>query len=60
MSTDRLVIQNPANGDTLAELEKDNFETVHAKLQKLKEGQKAWKQKPLAERISIIRDYHNL
>ena len=60
MSTDRLVIQNPANGDTLAELEKDNFETVHAKLQKLKEGQKAWKQKPLAERISILRDYHNL
>ncbi len=60
MSTDRLVIQNPANGDTLAELEKDNFETVHAKLQKLKEGQKAWKQKPLVERISIVRDYHNL
>lgn len=60
MSTDRLVIQNPANGDTLAELGKDNFETVHAKLQKLNEGQKAWKQKPLAERISILRDYHNL
>ena len=60
MSTDRLVIQNPANGDTLAELEKDNFETVHAKLQQLKEGQKAWKQKPLEERISILRNYHNL
>ena len=60
MSTDNLIICNPANGDTLAELGKDNFETVHAKLQKLKEGQKAWKQKPLAERISILRDYHNL
>lgn len=60
MNTDRLVIQNPANGDTLAELEKDNFETVHAKLQKLKEGQKAWIQKPVVERISILRDYHNL
>lgn len=60
MSTDRLVIQNPANGDTISELEKDNLETVDAKLQKLKEGQKAWKQKPLAERISILRDYHNL
>ena len=60
MSTDNLIICNPANGETIAELEKDNFETVHAKLQKLKEGQKAWKQKPLAERISILRDYHNL
>ena len=60
MSTDNLIICNPANGDTLAELKKDNLETVHAKLQKLKEGQKAWKQKPLAERISILRDYHNL
>ena len=60
MSTDNLIICNPANGETLAELKKDNLETVHAKLQKLKEGQKAWKQKPLAERISILRDYHNL
>ena len=60
MSTDNLIICNPANGETIAELKKDNLETVHAKLQKLKEGQKAWKQKPLAERISILRDYHNL
>jgi acyl-CoA reductase-like NAD-dependent aldehyde dehydrogenase len=60
MSTDRLIIQNPANGDTITELEKDNLETVHAKLQKLKEGQKAWKQKPLAERIAIIQQYHHL
>ena len=60
MSTDNLIICNPANGETIAELKKDNLETVHAKLQQLKEGQKAWKQKPLAERISILRDYHNL
>ena len=60
MSTDNLIICNPANGETIAELKKDNLETVHAKLQKLKEGQKAWKQKPLEERISILRDYHNL
>ena len=60
MSTDNLIICNPANGETIAELKKDNLETVHAKLQKLKKGQKAWKQKPLAERISILRDYHNL
>ncbi len=60
MSTDNLIICNPANGETIAELKKDNLETVHAKLQKLKEGQAVWKQIPLKERIAIIQEYHQL
>jgi acyl-CoA reductase-like NAD-dependent aldehyde dehydrogenase len=60
MSTDNLVICNPANGETIAELKKDNAETVYAKFQKLKDGQPVWKQMPLKERIAIIQKYQQL
>ena len=60
MSTDNLVICNPANGETLAELKKDNAETVNAKFQNLKDGQAIWKLMPLKERIAIIQKYHQL
>jgi acyl-CoA reductase-like NAD-dependent aldehyde dehydrogenase len=60
MSTDNLVICNPANGETIAELKKDNAEIVYAKFQKLKDGQAVWKQMPLKERIAIIQKYHQL
>jgi acyl-CoA reductase-like NAD-dependent aldehyde dehydrogenase len=60
MSTDNLIICNPANGETIAELKKDNLETVNAKFQKLKDGQAIWKQMPLKERIAIIQEYHQL
>jgi acyl-CoA reductase-like NAD-dependent aldehyde dehydrogenase len=60
MSTDNLVICNPANGETIAELKKDNAETVNVKFQKLKDGQAVWKQIPLKERIAIIQKYHQL
>jgi acyl-CoA reductase-like NAD-dependent aldehyde dehydrogenase len=60
MSTDNLIICNPANGETIAELKKDNLETVNAKFQKLKDGQAVWKQMPLKERIAIIQEYHQL
>lgn len=60
MSTDNLVICNPANGETIAELKKDNAEIVYAKFQKLKDGQAVWKQIPLKERIAIIQKYHQL
>ena len=60
MSTDNLIICNPANGEIIAELKKDNLETVNAKFQKLKDGQAVWKQMPLKERIAIIQEYHQL
>ena len=45
---------NPATGQEIATLVTDNEETVKIKLARLREGQKAWKRIPVADRLACI------
>ncbi|GAA3554631.1 aldehyde dehydrogenase family protein [Snuella lapsa] len=50
----KLTITNPANGNTITELQTNTKEDVHAKLNILRQGQKEWFKKPLKERLDCI------
>lgn len=53
-------IVNPANGETLRQLVADDAAKIDAKYRSLREGQKAWAARPLAERIGILKAFGEL
>lgn len=53
-------IINPATAEIITELTDDNQASVAKKFQLLKEGQKRWKNVPLAERIKVLQKFSSL
>lgn len=55
-----LKITNPATEEVIAEIREDSSESVKRKFQRLKEGQHAWWQVSLEERIRCIENFYRL
>lgn len=53
-------IINPATGVLIGSVDNDTMDSLHLKMKQLKSGQLKWHQKPLIERIAIIKSYANL
>jgi acyl-CoA reductase-like NAD-dependent aldehyde dehydrogenase len=53
-------IINPATNELITEIAEDSRESIRAKFEKLKEGQKAWAHVPLGRRMEIIARYDGL
>lgn len=51
---------NPATHQVIANVNEDTPTTLTDKFSRLKDGQKAWKNMPLAERIAVIRKFYDL
>jgi len=56
----QLTVINPANGEEIAKINKDNETSLSEKFNKLKSGQVDWHAKPLKERIAIVMKFHDL
>ncbi len=53
-------IKNPATGEIIAELDEDRTEEVRAKLQSLRQGQRAWAQISVRKRLACIERFGEL
>lgn len=53
-------IINPATGEVFNEITDDTSESIEAKYNKLKEGQKQWHAVPLAKRVEVIKKFADL
>lgn len=51
---------NPATHQVIANVNEDTPTTLTDKFSRLKDGQKAWKNMPLSERIAVIRKFYDL
>ena len=56
----KLPIINPATEDVIAELNEDTKQSLQNKFGLLKAAQRNWQQKPLSERIAIIKKFSDL
>ncbi|HZH37513.1 MAG TPA: aldehyde dehydrogenase family protein, partial [Flavisolibacter sp.] len=56
----KLTIINPATEEPVAELTEDTLESVTKKYELLKNGQLAWQQKSLVERIAVLQGFARL
>jgi acyl-CoA reductase-like NAD-dependent aldehyde dehydrogenase/gamma-glutamyl-gamma-aminobutyrate hydrolase PuuD len=56
----KLTIINPATEEPVAELTEDTLESVTIKYERLKNGQLAWQQKSLAERVAVLQGFAGL
>lgn len=57
MST--LTVINPANGATLAELPQDDAQSISAKYRAARAAQPAWADRPLPDRIEVLRGFRD-
>lgn len=55
-----ITIINPATQEVIQELPSDTKATIDQKYRLLKQGQRAWAETPLHERIGIIQKFHDL
>ena len=55
-----LTIKNPATDQNIATVKTDTSASLNDTFQVLKQGQKAWFAKPIAERIAVLRVFHDL
>lgn len=55
-----LSVTNPATGQTIRQLEEDTRESLQEKFQRLRKGQKAWQNRPGAERAAILVRFRDL
>ena len=53
-TAERLVVTSPWDGSTVAEVPCDDRAAVDAKLDRAREAQRAWRARPLAERIAAV------
>lgn len=56
----KLTVVNPATEETIAELNQDTNESLSQKLASLQEGQKAWANVPLQERVAALQKFSKL
>lgn len=56
----KLTITNPATEEVIAELNEDTETTLQHKLDLLQQGQKAWRDIPLPERVSVLQKFSAL
>jgi acyl-CoA reductase-like NAD-dependent aldehyde dehydrogenase/gamma-glutamyl-gamma-aminobutyrate hydrolase PuuD len=56
----KLTIVNPATEEVITQLNEDSDETLQDKLTQLQQGQKAWHQVSLSERVAVIKKFAEL
>lgn len=56
----KLTVTNPATEDVIAELNEDTETTLKQKLDLLQQGQKAWREVPLPERVTVLQKFSAL
>ncbi|NTS40359.1 aldehyde dehydrogenase family protein [Flavisolibacter sp. BT320] len=55
-----MIITNPGTGEEIATLNQDTQASIQQKLVLLQEGQKAWQEVPLAQRVAILHKFSTL
>src|SRR5687768_3074507 len=56
----KLPVINPATEDVIAELNEDTKQSLQKKFELLRAAQRSWQERPLAERIAIIKKFSDL
>ena len=56
-ATPKLIVKNPADGSTIAELAADGAQSIAGKYQAARAAQPAWSASPLGERLTTVRAF---